>query len=331
LLPENTLELLLSGDSDAQQSVSRVYLALLQHPGPSRGWLVERGEDPASVDFALTTLQSRGLVTQHADGSVDVFPPDTALPHAAARLERQGAALRAITGEMTMVYLAARRETATTAQSVQVLHSLDDITRAMARLRNTTEEAKALQAPTASTRALLSLPVHALGPMPASPGRPGLSAQVVYDPRCVEPAGALSVMMARGERGERSRFFHDLPFSLFVAPGEGAVIDATTGDRRGDSGLLVSAPQLVEAAEALADRVWMLSTALPTLNDTEVADDRDRTIVLLLSTGATDAAIARHLGVSQRTVERRVRAILDLLGVTTRFQAGVQAGRRGWI
>jgi DNA-binding NarL/FixJ family response regulator len=35
--------------------------------------------------------------------------------------------------------------------------------------------------------------------------------------------------------------------------------------------------------------------------------------------------------VSQRTVERRVRALMDQLGAGTRFQAGVQAGRRGLI
>jgi DNA-binding NarL/FixJ family response regulator len=54
-------------------------------------------------------------------------------------------------------------------------------------------------------------------------------------------------------------------------------------------------------------------------------------LALLEHPGSTDAAIARHLGISQQTVERRIRAILDLLGVTTRFQAGVQAGRRNWI
>lgn len=90
-------------------------------------------------------------------------------------------------------------------------------------------------------------------------------------------------------------------------------------------------PPLVDALEALTDRIWALSTPLPAPTETGVVDDRDRTIVALLSTGATDAAIARHLGISQRTVERRIRAILDLLGVTTRFQAGVQAGRRNWI
>ena len=58
---------------------------------------------------------------------------------------------------------------------------------------------------------------------------------------------------------------------------------------------------------------------------------RDQTILALLAAGAPDATIARQTGVSQRTVERRVRALMDRLGAGTRFQAGVQAARRGLI
>jgi DNA-binding NarL/FixJ family response regulator len=32
-----------------------------------------------------------------------------------------------------------------------------------------------------------------------------------------------------------------------------------------------------------------------------------------------------------RTVQRRVRELLDRLGAGTRFQAGLQAVRRGWL
>jgi DNA-binding NarL/FixJ family response regulator len=60
-------------------------------------------------------------------------------------------------------------------------------------------------------------------------------------------------------------------------------------------------------------------------------DRRDRTILALMAAGATDATIARQTGISQRTVERRVRALMDQLGAGTRFQAGVQAARRGLI
>ena len=41
--------------------------------------------------------------------------------------------------------------------------------------------------------------------------------------------------------------------------------------------------------------------------------------------------IAGQTVISQRTVERKVRTMLEQLGASTRFQAGVQAARRGWL
>jgi len=50
-----------------------------------------------------------------------------------------------------------------------------------------------------------------------------------------------------------------------------------------------------------------------------------------MAAGAPDASIARQAGVSQRTVERRLRSLMDRLGAETRFQAGVLAVHRGWL
>ena len=44
-----------------------------------------------------------------------------------------------------------------------------------------------------------------------------------------------------------------------------------------------------------------------------------------------DEQIARALGMSVRTVRRRVADLMDELGADSRFQAGVEAVRRGWI
>lgn len=46
---------------------------------------------------------------------------------------------------------------------------------------------------------------------------------------------------------------------------------------------------------------------------------------------AKDESIARQTGLSIRTLRRRMRRLLDLLGAQTRFQAGMQAARRGRI
>ena len=50
-----------------------------------------------------------------------------------------------------------------------------------------------------------------------------------------------------------------------------------------------------------------------------------------MASGATDDAISRRLGLSRRTVVRRAARLLERLGASTRFQAGVQAAHRGWL
>ena len=50
-----------------------------------------------------------------------------------------------------------------------------------------------------------------------------------------------------------------------------------------------------------------------------------------LAAGAKDEQIARTLGIGLRTVRRRVADLMIELGADTRFQAGVEAARRGWL
>jgi DNA-binding NarL/FixJ family response regulator len=57
----------------------------------------------------------------------------------------------------------------------------------------------------------------------------------------------------------------------------------------------------------------------------------DARILGLLLAGLTDQAVANQLGLSMRTVQRRVRALMDLVAAETRLQLGFQAARRGWL
>jgi len=57
----------------------------------------------------------------------------------------------------------------------------------------------------------------------------------------------------------------------------------------------------------------------------------ERGVLVLLAAGASDDAMALQLGVSTRTLRRRLRVLFDELGASNRFHAGVQAARRGWL
>ncbi|MHA6765693.1 helix-turn-helix domain-containing protein [Streptacidiphilus sp. PAMC 29251] len=60
------------------------------------------------------------------------------------------------------------------------------------------------------------------------------------------------------------------------------------------------------------------------------ADIKER-IIQMLAEGAKDETMARRLGISLRTCRRHVAEILDALGSTSRFQAGVRAAMLGTL
>ncbi len=59
--------------------------------------------------------------------------------------------------------------------------------------------------------------------------------------------------------------------------------------------------------------------------------DLDLEILRLLSQGMTTDAIARRVGVSERTVRRRLRAVADEIGVESSIEVVVHAVRTGLI
>lgn len=76
-------------------------------------------------------------------------------------------------------------------------------------------------------------------------------------------------------------------------------------------------------------------TTSPVVADVDAADleptAATRRLLRLMRTGAIDETIARELGVSLRTVHRRITRLQDLLGARSRFQLGVIACERGWV
>ncbi|MEV6367920.1 response regulator transcription factor [Micromonospora sp. WP24] len=62
-----------------------------------------------------------------------------------------------------------------------------------------------------------------------------------------------------------------------------------------------------------------------------VLDAEDLRLLRLLATGLPLETVARRMGLSERTVRRRIRAVCDRLGVAAPIQAVVWAARRGLL
>ncbi|GED83388.1 helix-turn-helix domain-containing protein [Streptomyces sp. 6-11-2] len=105
------------------------------------------------------------------------------------------------------------------------------------------------------------------------------------------------------------------------------------------SAVLVRPGALLDALIAFFESLWAGASPLVLTEDGLVgAAVSDRTpppedllLLSLLLTGLTDTAIAGQLGTSLRTVQRRIRDLIEFAGVRTRMQLAWEASHRGWL
>lgn len=140
-----------------------------------------------------------------------------------------------------------------------------------------------------------------------------------------EAPGALA---RRAAIGEEVRLVPELPTRLLIFASTHVVMPDPLGFAASPR-LLVRQRGIVELAVLYFDELWRHATAV---GEQEVGpEDVRRFLLEALASGAQDEQIARRLGLSLRTVRRRVAELMADLGAHSRFQAGVEATRRGWL
>ena len=320
------------GDDETEQVTTRVFFSALQHADPSISLLVAQGMKAPLVERAVALLEERGLVRLHPGGRVEVIPPDISLPALALTYERRAREARSAAHELAQVYFQARAtSSAHDAGKVRILNSLDEIHAVTAEaVAAGTDMVRAFRSRSPRTDAVFASPLHSHEEPTRGVGGRILPMRTVYETSILDLDGALEVLAARERGGEVFRFTPVVPFSAVIVDDVAAVVDVSAFDPSGFGSALVRARSMVLALIALADQLWDLGSPLQRGAGT-LAERRDRLILSLLAAGAPDATIARQTGVSQRTVERRVRALMDQLGASTRFQAGVHAAQRGLL
>jgi DNA-binding CsgD family transcriptional regulator len=135
----------------------------------------------------------------------------------------------------------------------------------------------------------------------------------------------LAWMRSWADVGEQQRVLDQVPHS-FVVFGDQLVLAGSRWGVATEDLVAVRAPMLVQAFVSIFDAVWHAALPVPTLRDQ--SEDR---LLALLAAGFKDEAIARYLGVSLRTVRRRVALLMESLGAHTRFALGTAAERRGLV
>ncbi|WP_447644395.1 DNA-binding response regulator [Nocardioides zeae] len=158
--------------------------------------------------------------------------------------------------------------------------------------------------------------------------RSGRTARALYPVRALEQAP--DALAERARMGEDIRVLAHVPTRLFVIPLTHALVPDMPGYETAGV-LAIHERALVLLLAQYVELLWDRAVPVPEL-DLRGARERSRRLLLSeLAAGAADEQIARTLGVSLRTVRRRVADLMIDLGADSRFQAGVEAARRGWI
>ncbi len=318
--------------------VARVYMIAIGLGSPTRSGLRSAGLREEAIATGTAELVARGLLEETSDPDTwEVPSPQEAISRNADRMERRISMARATAAEVDGLWRRAVGERLPrTPTGLQMLVGAEEIVRHLTALHRA-----------ATSRLWLALDgspacVHMLEQAEEDASRlavrEGTDVRVVLDTSLLDNAAALAHVGRCRAAGHHVSVANGLPFTLGVADTTVGLVDLTSHDPAGEGSCEIRLAPPVRALVRLHEEIWGLAT--PYIGGLEgVLEDeqrlpvpeRDRQILALLTTGASDKVIARQTGVSVRTVERRVRWLMDHLGAATRFQAGVQAARRGWI
>ncbi|WP_106814254.1 helix-turn-helix domain-containing protein [Microbacterium timonense] len=160
----------------------------------------------------------------------------------------------------------------------------------------------------------------------------GVRYRVIVESAVLERPGFLAAAREMAQLGEEVRVLPTLPTRMFVADDQMALVPMhAQGADQGFGALLIHPSGLLDLVISIFEQYWTAATEFLPIAATPTAEEVDRDLLRLLLLGVTDAAAAAQLGISLRTVQRRVADLMETAGVTTRMQLGAEAVRRSWV
>ncbi|GAA0929047.1 LuxR family transcriptional regulator [Kribbella koreensis] len=160
----------------------------------------------------------------------------------------------------------------------------------------------------------------------------GVRFRSIYASEVLDHPAWVAHLTSMAERGEQARVLPQVPLKLLIVDGTTAILPLAGDDKPTSPAqaraVVVTDSALTNALQVLFDQLWGQATPLR-LTESDAVDPA-ASLINLLASGMKDEAIARQLGVSGRTLRRRIAQVQEQLGATSRFQAGLQAARHGW-
>jgi predicted transcriptional regulator len=321
------------------QADSRIYAVLVGHPRSTSAELADAcGISPVAAGRALGRLTRMGLVRKISERPARhlAITPDVAISDLINRREAELNRARTVAHELMDTHREANRilhpDTA-----VDVLTNRDDISAMARRIQVDAQiQVRAFDRPPYIDRPGSNLAAQ------IERQRRGVRHRVVYDRAAVALRGRLEEdIMPSARAGEQARVRPELPLKLILCDDRMGIIPFSIAPRGEAAAYVIYGSSLLAALSALFEAEWDRAVPLsdvvsqrgdedaPPAPDGEPDEDTCN-LLTLLAAGLTDDAIARSLGWSTRTTQRRLQRLMITLGASTRFQAGLLATRRGW-
>ncbi|MET8351465.1 MULTISPECIES: helix-turn-helix domain-containing protein [unclassified Micromonospora] len=317
-----------AGLTTAEESA---YLGLLRQGSATVDQLARRtGRPTTQISRAVAGLHRKGMVhrTPPPHGLVVPVPPDEAIEQLIQRqhaeLDRVREAAHALAAQ-TRDRTAGRR----TGELIEIVQGQASVQRAFDRVQRVAK---------ATMRMLVAPPYAAaeqVNRVQMERGRE-ITYRVVYTIDALADPATLAAAGEHVRNGEIARLAPSVPTKLAVADRTLALLPLVLTDAAQDAAVLVHPCALLDALVALFEGVWSTASPLGLSGAGEVTargeiSDEDRKLLSLLVAGMTDETAGARLGMSRRTVVRRVQHLMETAGAQSRLQLGWRARERGWL
>lgn len=160
--------------------------------------------------------------------------------------------------------------------------------------------------------------------------RRGTTLRCLYQADATRTPEMLSYLSEFAKAGAQVRVARRIAHRTIIVD-RGLVLVAVEPDTLRRPYLVIREPALVRGFFEQFAAIWRDAHSVGVGPEDSLDETLIREILEILKTGVTDEVAARQLKVSARTIRRRMAAVLDLLGASSRFEAGVKAAQTGWL
>jgi len=315
----------------------RAYRILLRAPGLTVTGLADRiGSPAARVRRAVAVLEQSGLVSRSPVPTPRLLPvaPDAAIEALVRRQESELERIRALAASWVPEFRSGGTTEPT--ELIEVVTGADAVLSRFDQLQRTAlEEVQVLDTPPYAGDA---------GPITNDAEfevlARGVTCRAIYARAALQQSpNAVTAILRYVAAGEQARVTSELPLKLATFDRKVAFIPQSIAQRDIAGAIVVHQCSLLDVLLFVFDQLWEQATPLTAAGSLRAGEtggpaepsENDRRVLALLASGLKDEAIAHHLGWSYRTTRRRIATLMADLGADTRFQAGLNAARAGWL